>query len=74
MTEERRDISQIVGVRLRPAGRLHYFDATGFDLSSGDCVVVETEDGEREGRVAIFPGQVLYSDLRGPLFRVIRKS
>ena len=73
MTEERRDISHIVGVRFGPAGRLHYFDATGFDLSTGDAVVVETDDGPRDGRVAVSPGQVLYSDLRGPMFRVLRK-
>ena len=74
MTDERIDISRIVGVRLVPAGRLHYFDASGLDLSTGDRVVVETEDGQGEGQVAISPGQVLYSDLRGPLFRVLRKS
>ncbi len=74
MTDERRDLSHIVGVRFGPAGRLHYFDATGFDLSTGDPVVVETEDGQRDGQVAISPGQVLYSDLRGPMFRVLRKS
>ena len=74
MTDERGDMSHIVGVRLVPAGRLHYFDATGLDLSTGDSVVVETEDGQRDGRVAVSPGQVLYSDLRGPMFRVLRKS
>ena len=74
MTDERSDISHIVGVRFGPAGRLHYFDATGFELSTGDAVVVETEDGQRDGQVAIAPGQVLYSDLRGPMFRVVRKS
>ena len=50
MTDERRDTSHIVGVRFGPAGRLHYFDATGFDLSAGDRVVVETEDGPRDGQ------------------------
>lgn len=74
MTDERRDISQIVGVRFGLAGRLHYFDATGFDLTTGDAVVVETDDGSRDGRVAVSPGQVLYSDLRGPMLRVLRKS
>ena len=74
MTEERTDISHIVGVRFGPAGRLHYFDATGFDLSTGDDVVVETEDGSRDGRVAVSPGWVLYSDLRGPMLRILRKS
>ena len=42
-------------------------------LSVGDTVSVETECGPRQGRVAISPGQVLHSDLRGPLGRVLGK-
>jgi len=34
---------------------------------------VETDCGARQGRVAIAPGQVLHSDLRGPLDRVLGK-
>ena len=64
----------LVGVRLRPSGRVHYFDAGGFELASGDRVVVETDDGPREALVAICAGQVLYSDLRGPLLRVLSKG
>jgi len=63
----------IVGVRFQPSGRVHYFDAAGLVLSVGDTVSVETERGSRQGRVAIAPGQVLHSDLRGPLGRVLGK-
>ena len=66
--------TSLVGVRLRPSGRVLYFDAGGLELASGDRVVVETDDGPREGLVAISAGQVLYSDLRGPLLRVLSKE
>ena len=63
----------IVGVRFQPHGRVRYFDAGELVLSVGDTVSVETECGPRQGRVAISPGQVLHSDLRGPLGRVLGK-
>ena len=61
----------IVGVRFQPYGRVHYFDAGELVLSVGDAVSVETDNGDRRGTVAIAPGQVLHSDLRGPLGRVL---
>ena len=63
----------IVGVRFISSGQVHYFDPGGYDLSVGDLVRVETDDGPREGRVVIAPDQVLYSDLRGPLDPVLGK-
>ena len=65
-------VANIVGVRFKGAGRVHYFDPADLDLAVGDRVVVETEDGPREGQVAISPSQVIHSDLRGPLFPVLR--
>ena len=63
----------IVGVRFQPHGRVHYFDGAELVLSVGDTVSVDTECGPRQGRVVISPGQVLHSDLRGPLGRVLGK-
>ena len=60
-----------MGVRFTPGGRVHYFDSANKDLSVGDRVMVETDDGPREGQVIIAPTQVLYSDLRGPLLPVL---
>ena len=65
------DLSRLVGVRLEPSGRVGYFDSGGLALKPGDVVTVETDDGPREGRVVLSPGQVLYSDLRGPLLPVL---
>ena len=66
-------MAELTGVRLTLYGKLQYFDANGVSLSVGDRVLVETDDGEREGVVAIAPSQLLHSDLRGHLNPVIRK-
>ena len=66
-------MANIVGVRFNPGGRVHYFDPAGLDLAAGDEVEVEAEGGPRRGWVEIPPGQVLHSDLRGPLSPVLRK-
>ena len=63
----------LVGIRFTLNGRVHYFDPAELDLEVGDRVSVETEEGPRDGRVVIAPDQVLHSDLRGPLDRVLRK-
>ena len=66
-------MTSIAGVRFSRSGRVHYVDPSNLDLSAGDRVIVETEDGPREGHVVIAPEQVLHSDLRGPLDPVLRK-
>ena len=62
---------EVVGVRFARAGKVEYFDPSGLELSPGDRVLVETQDGPKEGRVVIAPAQVVHSDLRGPLERVL---
>ena len=71
-TEEKR-VTNVVGVRFSPTGRVHYFDPGDKDLIDGDRVVVETEGGPQKGTVIIAPRQVLYSEMRGPLAPVLRK-
>ncbi len=48
-------VQSVVGVRFDRGGNVAYFDAAGFDLSQGDMVAVETDDGPREGWVVIAP-------------------
>jgi len=51
-------VKPLVGVRFRTAGRVYFFDATGFeDLAPGERVVVETSRGKDLGTVAIAPSQ-----------------
>jgi cell fate regulator YaaT (PSP1 superfamily) len=64
----------LVGIRFKPLDRLQYFDAGDLDLSVGERVIVETDEGQHEGTVVIAADQVLYSDLRGPLDCVLRKA
>ena len=66
-------MDNIVGIRFSVYGRVHYCDAQNLDLSLGEWVFVEMEDGCREGYVVIETGQVIHSDLRGPMDRVVRK-
>lgn len=65
---------RIVGVRFQRSGRVHYYDGGDLELQVNDPVVVEAEGGSRVGWVAIGPGQLLHSDLKGPLPRVLRKA
>ena len=62
----------IVGVRLSPSDRVRFCDPGTLHLSPGDRVEIETDDGSAVGRVAIGSDQVIHSDLRGPLYCVIR--
>ena len=63
----------LVGVRITPAGRVHYLDPGDLDLEVDDRVLFEFENGTREGQVVIAPSQVIHSDLRGPMSRVLKK-
>ena len=62
----------VVGVRLSPSDRVRFCDPGTLCLDPGDRVEVETDDGSAIGTVAIGSDQVIHSDLRGPLDRVIR--
>jgi len=72
MTEARRGTT-VVGVRLSPSARVLYFDAEDVELEVGDRVMVEADEGPREARVIIAPGQVLYSEIQGPLAPMLGK-
>ena len=61
----------IIGVRFRRLDRVYYFDSAGLCVSAGDRVQVETDDGSRDATVVIGSDQVIYSDLSGPLPRVV---
>jgi cell fate regulator YaaT (PSP1 superfamily) len=53
--------------------QIGFFDAGGIELAVGDKVLVETDAGPKEGRVAIAPDQVAYSGLRGPMLSVLHR-
>jgi cell fate regulator YaaT (PSP1 superfamily) len=65
-------MAEVVGVRFREAGKVYYFDGSGYELPVGTYVVVETSHGEEVGRVVVSPDQILSSEIREPLKPVIR--
>ena len=67
-------MTTLTGVQTGPSDKVQYFHSNGINLEVGDRVIVETPDGEQDGIVAIAPGQVLRSDLRGPLNPILRKA
>lgn len=69
----REPAAQVVGVRFRDSGRTYYFDANGYDLTTGSWVVVETGRGHEAGRVVIAPHHVRLNQLQGDLKPVLRR-
>ncbi len=48
----------VVSVRFKPSGKAYYFDPCGFDIKTGDYVVVETTRGTECGEVVAGPRQL----------------
>ena len=65
-------IVTIVGIRFRPAGRIHYFDPQGASYSTGQYVIVETSRGVEAGRVVIASKKLAERELSDPLKPVLR--
>jgi cell fate regulator YaaT (PSP1 superfamily) len=66
---------EVVGVRFRQAGKVYYFNPTGFeDLEIGDYVVVDTARGEDIGQVVITPNQVTDDEVVGQLKGILRQA
>ncbi|MAG14314.1 MAG: stage 0 sporulation family protein [Dehalococcoidales bacterium] len=67
-------MAEIVGVRFRKAGRVHYFDPADIDLQINDGVIIETNRGLELGRVVIAPRQVSANEVKEPLKPIVRKA
>jgi cell fate regulator YaaT (PSP1 superfamily) len=66
-------LTRIVGVSFRNSKKLYNFDPGELDLSDGDQVIVETENGIACGTVSGGLQQVSSDYLKKPLRRVVRK-
>ncbi|RLC72693.1 MAG: stage 0 sporulation protein [Chloroflexi bacterium] len=65
----------IVGIRFRKAGKIYYFDPTGFDdLKVDDYVVVETTKGQEAGQIALGPREVPCEAITGKLKGIVRRA
>jgi cell fate regulator YaaT (PSP1 superfamily) len=62
---------RVVGVRFRPAGRIYYYAPAGFELKTGQWVIVESGKGIECGRVVIAPRQVAASQLGGETLKPV---
>ena len=65
-------MTRIIGVRLRPAGKVYYFAPGKFHIKKGQQVIVETTRGIEFGNVVIGPKEVEDDQITQPLKSVIR--
>ena len=62
----------IIGIRFRKAGKVYYFDPTGFDIKKGDHAIVETARGIEYGSVVLGPKEIKEEEVVQPLKPIIR--
>lgn len=67
-------MTEIVGVRFKPVGKIYYFSPSNIELQQKDGVIVETARGIEYGRVVLPPHSVDDSKINAPLKPVIRKA
>lgn len=70
---------QIIGVRLKQAGKIFFFDPDGEDIAKGDFVIVETARGLECAQVVVAPRELaadenLQSEPGLPLKKIYRKA
>lgn len=63
---------QVVGVRFKSAGKVYYFDPTGFEIEKANHVIVETVRGVEYGEVVGTVKEMEESELILPLKPVLR--
>lgn len=64
----------VVGIRFKKAGKVYSFDPSGFELKTGDNVIVETARGVEVGQVARTVVKVFESMVNKPLKPVVRMA
>lgn len=67
-------MAEVIGVRFKRAGKIHYFDPVGNQFKIGDLVVADGGRGPEIGRVVMIPSQVIASDISEPLKPIIRPA
>lgn len=67
-------MAEIVGVRLRQACSIYFFDPAGIGLEVNDYVIVNTARGLELGVVVVAPRQVLANELTEPPKPIVRKA
>ena len=67
-------LTEVVGVRFKPLGKIYYFDPMGHEIPAGMDVVVETSRGLEYGSTALSNRDVDEQSVVQPLRRVIRPA
>ena len=65
-------MTRVIGVRLRPAGKIYFFAPGKLEIQTGDKVIVETARGVEFGSVVTGPKDVDDDKITPPLKPVIR--
>ncbi|MBQ4402937.1 MAG: stage 0 sporulation family protein [Selenomonadaceae bacterium] len=70
---------QIIGVRIKKAGRILFYEPNGEELSIGDSVLVETSRGLECGKIVVAPRELLADETIEtepgiPLRKIYRKA
>lgn len=63
---------KVAGIRFKTAGKVYYFDPSGFELKKGDHVIVETARGMEYGTLAGEITEVEESEIVQPLKKIVR--
>ena len=67
-------MATVIGVAFRPAGKIYYFDPTGYNLNVGDYVIVETSRGKELGQVVQPPHEIPDEKLPEELKPIVRRA
>jgi len=65
-------LTEVVGVRFKPLGKIYYFDPAGLEINTGEDVVVETSRGLEYGMAAHGNREVNDRGVAQPLRKVAR--
>lgn len=67
-------MTEVIGVRFRPNGKIYFFAPAGLDIETGDAVIVETARGVEYGKVVLGKREVEEGDITSTLKPVMRKA
>ena len=65
-------MKNIIGVRFKNPGKIYFFDPGNHKLEKGDCVIVETAQGQEYGEVMIPNRMISEKNIVAPLKKIIR--
>lgn len=73
-TEEDEDLTAVVGVRFRTAGKSYYFGVGDLPVRRGSHVIVETARGQEYGTSVCDPMQIHQKRFKAPIKKIIRMA